>query len=325
MSAGKYNILWVAKMGMFRQENSTNRYELLNHLDKYENIRVVNDLKQRDLKRKIAEFTRQGWKPDAVIYYCVSYAEKWRDIAIKNFIGIKCRKLLFFEDFHYHKLVIEMYKKYEFDGLLHPLKHRILDGIYRQLGLKVYNYGFFINGVNFKDWGVKKDIDILMYGYIHPTMYPLRHKIKQVLDWIIKNTQYKIKIINHPGYQDKAILLDLPREATLSKLIARSRFAIATGSIRKITVKKYMEIPMSGTIVIGDIPPDYDGVLRGNVVELMQEMSLNDIARIILDACAGKYNHLNGKSELQEYMLKNHSFDASYHKLNEIIAKVLES
>lgn len=324
MSEGKYNIIWVAKMGMFRQENSTNRYELLNHLNKYENIRVVNDLKQRDLKKKIDDYAKQGWKTDVVIYYGVSYSEKWRDIAIKNFIGVECRKLLFFEDFCYHKVIIEMYKKYRFDGLLHPTRHKILDGIYAHHGLTVYNYGYFIDQKEFKLWGVKKDIDILMYGYIHPTMYPLRLKIRQVLDWIIKNTQYKVKIIDHPGYQDKAISLELPRDATLSELIARSKFCIATSSVKKILLKKYMEIPMSGTVVIGDIPPDYDGVLRGNMVELMQEMSLNDIARIILDACAGKYNHLNGKTELKEYMLKTHSFDASYHKLNEIIAKVLE-
>ena len=49
----------------------------------------------------------------------------------------------------------------------------------------------------------------------------------------------------------------MPKNEELSKIINQSRFTLVTSSTFQILLKKYMEVPMSGSTMIGDIPPDY--------------------------------------------------------------------
>ena len=72
----------------------------------------------------------------------------------------------------------------------------------------------------------------------------------------------------------------MPKNEELSKLINESRFTLVTSSSYQILLKKYMEVPMSGSTMIGDIPPDYPE-LNGKMIEVKNNATHDEIIKVI--------------------------------------------
>ena len=75
----------------------------------------------------------------------------------------------------------------------------------------------------------------------------------------------------------------MPKNEELSKIINESRFTMVSSSFTTILLKKYMEVPMSGSTMIGDIPPDYPE-LKGKMIEIIKKLDHDAIiVKIIKD------------------------------------------
>ena len=319
------NILIIAKMNLFKEQPSNNRVDLLNFLSTKSNIKIMNDKEGQTLKSWISKTKKRiKWEPDVIIYYFLSRQEKWTEISIKDFNKnhMSLPRYMIFEDSHYYETAISLYKKYKFQKLLKPQKKAELDDYYKNSGVNIDYWGYFIDSENFKVRKLESEFkyDILLYGFINKFAYPLRVKFFEVLQFLNEKSNLRIKHIPHPGYYNGA-LNKMPKNEELSKIINESRFTLVSSSSFGILLKKYMEVPMSGSTMIGDIPPDYPE-LNGKMVEIKNDADHDTIIQTIKKCFENEYIEVEKASRIYGLMLsKTKNFESGYNLLNKIVNK----
>ena len=215
------------------------------------------------------------------------------------------------EDFGAIQNTIKKYNELIFNGLIIPLKHSKFESILKENKINYYIWGFYFDTNIFKNWNLPKKYNILLYGCIYKNGYPLRHKIHYLLRRLESKKENKIMIVKFPGYKKKD---SVPRNENLSKLINQSKFCIATKSIHNMMVKKYQEIILSGSNIIGDIPSDYEELLKNKIIYVDKNYDYNKILKILKKCIDSKYDHLL-KNNLEEEIKNNYSFQKGYEKL----------
>tara|TARA_B110000208_G_C11705275_1_gene407328 strand:- start:2 stop:964 length:963 start_codon:yes stop_codon:yes gene_type:complete len=315
------NILIIAKLKRFKEQPSNNRVLLLEYLSNKKNIKLLNDSHEVSLKRWIQKTKKRiNWEPTIIIYYFLSAAREWTSIDIPDFTTsfTDIRRFMIFEDHHYSHIAIPLYKKYNFTKLIKPTKHTRSELDYHNANINFHVWGFYIDPGVFFDRQLIKKYDILLYGFINGA-YPLRVKMREVLLNLRQNSNIKIHIIEHPGYYNKGLVSKLPKNEELSKLINQSRFTLVSSSHYRLLLKKYYEVPMSGSTIIGDIPPSYKDILNDKVIEIPFNAEPNNIIKIIQKSLMGEYIHIENNSRKWGKELCNElSFENSYKKLCEI-------
>jgi len=156
-----------------------------------------------------------------------------------------------------------------------------------------------------------KDIDILLFGSIHPRHYPFR---KRLFDLILNNKN-KFKQIYFIEY-NSSIFNPEHCEVGLSKLLNRSKICIATKSRYDYLVGKYFEISSSNCLIAGDIPTDGITLLKNNILELSNSMDDNIILDKLIDCC-------NNYENWQEKIIKLKNIVDNEYNLNKYIEKIL--
>ena len=306
------NILIIAKLRLFKSQNSSNRLNFLNFLNTKNNIKVIEDSSDISIDHWIIE---NNWKPDIILYYFLSHQSVWLYINIKNFKNINIKKYMIFEDCIYTDTIKQIYNKYNFSNVLIPTYNNNIIRFFNNNNINYCLFGYYIDTNIFKKLdNIENKYDILYYGSHFLPVYPLRDKIYKVLKKLQSNSKYKIKIIEHISYDKNTF--KLPMDEELCMLINQSRFCISTSSKYDLLLKKYIEIPLCGTTVIGNIPTKYKNELSGKMVNIDFNANKNEIEKIILEALENKYtNEENNTVLLSEYMKNNFSFDIGYHKL----------
>jgi len=324
------NILFIAKLSSFQTQNSPNRYYFLKYLESKANIRIINDNYSTNLKNWL-EQNKNEFRPDIIIYYFLTRTKVFSKINILDFkrtISLyRIPSIMIFEDSHYIKLVNEVYKKYNFNYLisLYNNKEIISKLNYYNIPVSVWNH--YIDTSKFNNDNKKnKKYDFLFYGFNNKEIYPLRNKIYIALKQIQRSNKHiKIKIIEHNGEYNKRIN-PLPTQQELSSLISESRFSFATSSKYNLFIKKYIEIPLSGATVIGNIPRSYENLLTNNIININKYSSVNSIKKILLDAYNKKYIHIENKNKFFSEKLKSkYCYQQGYNDLNLIVNNILIS
>lgn len=317
------NILIIVKMNKFKEQPSDNRIHFLNFLSLKKNIKLLNDNPKTTLKKwLISTKKRVNWEPDIIIYYFLSRNKMWTTIDIPDFNRpIKnVKKWMLFEDHHYHDIVIPLFKKYNFEKLIKLSKHQDSELIYKQNNIPFKIWGFYFNTENFYNRNSVKKYDILLYGFAN-NAYPLRVKMLRTLKTLLNHKTphgIKIKIIEHPGYY-KSNYNKLPRNAELSKIIGESRFTFVSSSAWRLLLKKYYEVPLSGSTIIGDIPPYYKNELKEKIIELDFDVDEQKICDILVAATNNKFSDIEKKSlEWGKQLYQINNFDKGYDKLCDI-------
>ena len=311
-------------MDLFKEQPSNNRVDLLNFLSTKQNIKIMNDKEGQTLKNWINKTKKRvKWEPDVIIYYFLSRQEKWTEISIPDFNKTltNLSRYMIFEDSHYYDTVIPLYKKYNFNLLLKPQKKQVLDDHYKKNGINIDYWGYFIDDKKFKIRDTKEfEYDILLYGFINKLAYPLRVKFFEVLQFLNQRSNLRIKHIPHPGYY-KGALNKLPKNEELSKIINQSRFTLVSSSHYQILLKKYMEVPMSGSTMIGDIPPDYPE-LKDKMIEINHDADHDTIVQTIKKCFENEYIEVEKESRKYGLLLsRTKNFECGYNLLNKIVNK----
>jgi len=316
------NILIIAKMNLFSKEISQNRYKLLQFLDSQPNIKVIEDL-PRDITKTIKKQAEQGFNVDIIIYYALSSNIKWRNIKTINFDKCKLKRYLFFEDFIHVKICVDIFKQYNFDELIiFQCNSYYIDLYTKKISKPPLIWNHSIDTEVFKLRNQKKKYKLLLYGFCHPDLYPIRARIKFFMKELLKKyPNTRIKVVEHPGYYNvnlsKAVV-----QQDLSKLINESCFTVATSSAAKVFVKKYIEIPLSGSVLVGDIPDGHRDLLKNNIVEIPKLTKNADIFKKILDIINGKYDYMLNQERIDifaETIKSKYSYEQGYNKLLQIL------
>lgn len=145
-----------------------------------------------------------------------------------------------------------------------------------------------------------KDYDILFYGCTHApinpdsfsknsfqnkshididTAYPFRKRLLNLLQGATFSS-LRIKIVEWLPKNDPKGVYD----KDLFHLISKSKFTIATTSSLQYLLRKYYEIPMAGSIIIGNITDYAPSIYENNIIKIHMKMSDKELTDTILSA-----------------------------------------
>jgi hypothetical protein len=188
----------------------------------------------------------------------------------------------------------------------------------------------FIDSSKFRDYRMDKVYDITIYGtlsYILPynilpmndldrddliknfhtiplegvEFYPFRKRVSSIL--LSYTDKYRINYIDNK----RGSSWNCPiKGRELSKALNQSYLCLSTRSRADRCMQKYFEIPASNCCILGNIPTDYDHVFRGNIVEITDEMSDDEILQVIDTALSDKKELLRKTSMFGEYIRKTY-------------------
>ena len=144
------------------------------------------------------------------------------------------------------------------------------------------------NSEIFKPLDIKKEYDIMISGICKKKHYPLKYRLLEIIKKY-KSTElkdYKIYIHGHPGYKHNDSFKSL-NQKKYNEIVNKSTLCLACTSRHQYRLGKYVEIPMAGSVIVGDIPYEDKENFREFVVEVNIEDSelfiINKIKSVLLD------------------------------------------
>lgn len=157
----------------------------------------------------------------------------------------------------------------------------------------------------FKPLGQDKSIDILISGITKEKHYPLKYRLSNL---IIKEQENRLKDFNihvhrHPSYKGTKSFQNV-NQINYNEVINKATLCLACTSKYKYRLGKYVEIPMAGSIVLGDIPFE-DNRFNDFVVELNDQMSDDEIIQKIIST-------LKNKKMIEKYRNKGLEWASEY-------------
>lgn len=178
--------------------------------------------------------------------------------------------------------------------------------------LKHLYFPLHIDTSIFKSVDIEKKYDILLYGSVVPLHYPFRNRLFELI--MTNKNKFVVHHISNPEKFDPEKC-----ESGLAKLINQSRICIATKSKYDYFLGKYLEISACKSLIAGDIPTDAIHFLKGHILELNNNMSDNDIIRMLQTALQN-YDKYNEHIEyLYQYVNDNYSLTNYSDKLYQLI------
>ncbi len=145
------------------------------------------------------------------------------------------------------------------------------------------------NGVNtrlFRDYGLQKDYDVILYGMLELVIYPFRTRLTKLLT---NTPSLRVRHIEHPGYYRVAgAAHPIVAGADLARAINQAWIGIATRSSYNCLLMKYLEIAASGTAVAGNLPDSGRELFKDCIIELQEGMSDATIIGTLQEHLAAK-------------------------------------
>ena len=166
----------------------------------------------------------------------------------------------------------------------------------------------------FKPLALEKNIDILISGALDVNHYPFRNRLAQL---ILNNRTTSLKaykILHHirPRQVNNMNFTNI-NQIEYNNLINRSKLCIVCSSKYNYRLGKYVEIPMAGSVAIGDLPFEDKRSFERNNIVLDPKMNDDKILKIIKRTLENP-NNLNkkiesGKTWAANYTTKNYVSD----------------
>ncbi len=151
--------------------------------------------------------------------------------------------------------------------------------------IKFYHIAHCAEASIFKQLFVPKQYDVLLVGALNASTmlgkhYPLRDRMAQLLSKMPK--QYKVGIFPRPfGRQDDAWENKQAKE--FAHVINTAKICITDSGAPNSRFGKYVEIPMCGTVIAGDIPGEDQENFKKFVIEINMQMTDDEIINKLVD------------------------------------------
>jgi hypothetical protein len=307
----KFRIVYVCKMEYFIKKMSRVRFWAIIELAKHPNVAMFftgkgwsNYIPTKSIDRQVYIFN-----PDFIIWYkpmeytiknsgipkCIRYNEMWDEKWTRKEIDDSGSNLIVCHHQNDWEKYVKLYKNSVNKKFIY-LPHHANPEIF-------YNQYF------------EKDIDILIAGVVKEKNYPLKYRLSELVKKNLKN--YNVHTLCHPGYNINDAYTDKIQKE-FAYYINRSKLIIACTSSYNYRLGKYVEIPMCGGVIVGDIPYEEQDDFRKFVIEVNMEMTDEEILNKIRESLANqelllKYS-LIGEAWAKKYTTKRY-VDEFYEQL----------
>jgi hypothetical protein len=266
----KFRIVYCCNMEYFIKKMSRVRFWAIIELARHPNVAMffigngwANFIQTKSIDRQISCF-----QPNFLIWYkpmeyyfkniniptCIRYNEMWDEKWTCKEINDSMSNLIICHHKNDWEKYVELYKNKINHNFIYLPHHANPEIFYNQY--------------------LEKDIDILIAGVIKERNYPLKYRLSELVKKYLGT--YRIHILQHPGYNiDDAYSDKIQKE--FAYYINRSKLVIACTSAYNYRLGKYVEIPMCGGVIVGDIPYEEQDDFRKFVVEVNMNMSDDEI------------------------------------------------
>jgi hypothetical protein len=168
------------------------------------------------------------------------------------------------------------------------------------------------NGVNtqlFRNYGLPKQYDVILYGVLEPNIYPFRVRLTKLLT---QTRDLKVRHIAHPGYYPhlEGTTETVISGAELSQAINQAWIGIATRSSYNCFLMKYLEIAASNTVVAGNLPDWARPCFANCFIELHEHQSDEAIVSTIRSSLADKNKLTKLAETARKRVIRDFSTDA---------------
>ena len=272
MTNQKLKIVYVVKLDTFLFKMSRVRFWAIEELGKHENVNLFitgknwynfdNNISLQD------NINNLSIKPDFIIWYkplehsfvplniptCIHYNEMW-DISHTTQEIINSQSDLII---CHHKNDYIRYK----DLFEHDVNK-----------IFIYNPHHAKPDI-FYDQKLDKHIDILISGVTTFKHYPFKNRLLCIIlkykDTLLKD--FNIVHYKHPGYNNEESYSNI-NQINYAKIINQSKICISCTSKYKYRLGKYIEIPMCGSVICGDIPYEDVESFKNMIIEVNPNMN----------------------------------------------------
>ncbi len=108
----------------------------------------------------------------------------------------------------------------------------------------------------FKDYGLKKKVDVLLVGKKGRQFYPLRRKLDGKVKKMLRKRGIKFETYKHPGYKLKGLEAIRKQNIHYAKAINRAKIVVSCASKLRYALAKYVEVPLCRTVLCGNLPDE---------------------------------------------------------------------
>jgi hypothetical protein len=122
----------------------------------------------------------------------------------------------------------------------------------------------------FRNYNEDKIYDIVISGKMDDTVYPFRSRLLRLVIANLRH-RFRCKILEHPGYRD---LKNIPNKSgayvlkDYSRVLNQSKIALTCSSKYRYALMKYIEIPMSYSLIAADLPNERRDFFESYVLDL---------------------------------------------------------
>jgi len=135
----------------------------------------------------------------------------------------------------------------------------------------------------FKDYGHKKDIDVLYIGIGSRTVYPLRRKFDGPVKRILRSKGVRFQVHSHPGYDLNGESEIKRQTIQYAQMINRAKIVVSCASIYKYALAKYVEVPLCRSVLCGNVPDENQEWYRKWMLPVSMDYNASTIAGRIID------------------------------------------
>ena len=138
----------------------------------------------------------------------------------------------------------------------------------------------------YMNYGLEKDIDVLIIGNLSTNYYPHRVRLKNIATQILRKRSYRVHVSPHPGYKLSPIREGSVIGIDYAKLINRSKLVVTCSMIHHYALAKYAEIALCRSLAVADVPAERQEYFRSTILEAapsMLDRTIVDLMESVLD------------------------------------------
>jgi hypothetical protein len=181
--------------------------------------------------------------------------------------------------------------------------------------LKTYVINLHVDTNVFKDYGLSKKYDLIIYGSTERSTYPFRHRLAQLL---IKSRKFKIlKLELHEDLYDQANCGE-----GLARKINQSWLGLATVSNFDYLVGRYFEIPACRSMVLGDMNDQGRAIFGDGYVHVDERMSDAQIISVVEQALANRERLQDQADQMYRVVHTQHNMAENERKLFQVASEI---
>ena len=304
----------IADITSLEKEISLNRTIMIKHWCSHDSISLVTP----------ETFPTLSIETDATLlfYFIRTYAHaSTANIVpiLKKLVCSHSNIYFYIEDFYEVEKITKFCRCFHVKNIILSMKHDMYETLFKKQDFHVDILHHCFDLRMFPREPPEKTYDILLYGNANKMIYPIRSFLFKTLEKY--HYKYKLKYIpmstNYKRNEHSVTRDCLYRE------ISRAKICIATTGKYGFFTKKYQEIPLCHTVILGNMPLNYQSIFEN----FMLEFNSLDEKKLIqmIDDCLLEYEMWFSKTkQLAEKIRSHFHMDQTFCEMKTIFPKILE-